>query len=609
MTDERRPAADAADLELLRHFEPVLRFTLGESFFPMSVAAYLPHAAQVRRHGSEHTTIALPGELTVDSLATDLNYAGSGREYLTVVAATTDDSVDARLMARPNQAVGFRRGGGRLARVGYSSRLIDALFSITLLARGRVRGTLARRSVEMYQALGPDAERVYYGRVVRSETWIALQYWFFYAFNDWRSGFKGANDHEADWEQILVYLYVGDDGPAVPRWVAYAQHDYEGRDLRRRWDDHEELELVGDHPVVNVGAGSHASYFRAGEYMTQQELRVPNALRTVINAAGRLLGGGGGGERILPIAFIDYARGDGESVGPGCERGWSPVVLDDDQRWASSYRGLWGISVQDPFEGEDAPAGPMFNRDGSVRSSWSHPIAFAELDAVSPPNRERTLLDQREAELSAQQLELAGQVAVLEASVVSTGIEQRYLVSAPVRGRSPDELQAARDRLAELNNERAANVVRLNALRQRRDQLQLAGDDPPQAHLRRIPRPAAVGSATTSRALEFWAASSVGLLLLALVAILLLAPETAVFAALVVIGAFVFVESLLQDRVADLLVAWTRLLAVVTLVLVGVAFWQQLVVVVAVAAGLFVLRENLLELLPALGRRRGRGAE
>ena len=56
--------------------------------------------------------------------------------------------------------------------------------------------------------------------------------------------------------------------------------------------------------------------------------------------------------------------------------------------------------------------------------------------------------------------------------------------------------------------------------------------------------------------------------------------------------------------IADLLVAWTRLLAVVTLLLVGIAFWQQLVVVVAVAAGLFVLRENLLELIPAIRPKR-----
>ena len=37
----------------------------------------------------------------------------------------------------------FRAGRGRLARVGYISRFVDALYSIALLARGRVPGEAA----------------------------------------------------------------------------------------------------------------------------------------------------------------------------------------------------------------------------------------------------------------------------------------------------------------------------------------------------------------------------------------------------------------------------------------------------------------------------------
>jgi hypothetical protein len=37
-----------------------------------------------------------------------------------------------------------------------------------------------------------------------------LQYWYFYAFNDWCSTYFGVNDHEADWETIAAYL-VRDD--------------------------------------------------------------------------------------------------------------------------------------------------------------------------------------------------------------------------------------------------------------------------------------------------------------------------------------------------------------------------------------------------------------
>ena len=62
----------------------------------------------------------------------------------------------------------------------------------------------------------------YHGRVLRQDGWIVLQYWFFYAFNDWRSGFYGANDHEGDWEKILVYLSESETGEVRPEWVAYA---------------------------------------------------------------------------------------------------------------------------------------------------------------------------------------------------------------------------------------------------------------------------------------------------------------------------------------------------------------------------------------------------
>ena len=34
--------------------------------------------------------------------------------------------------------------------------------------------------------------------------------------------------------------------------------------------------------------------------------------------------------------------------------------------WVSGYRGLWGLYTRDPFEGEDAPAGPMYNRDKTI---------------------------------------------------------------------------------------------------------------------------------------------------------------------------------------------------------------------------------------------------
>ena len=52
---------------------------------------------------------------------------------------------------------------------------------------------------------------VYYGRVTQDGGYIVTQYWYFYAMNDWRSTFGGINDHEADWEQVTIFL-VPDGG-------------------------------------------------------------------------------------------------------------------------------------------------------------------------------------------------------------------------------------------------------------------------------------------------------------------------------------------------------------------------------------------------------------
>jgi len=84
--------------------------------------------------------------------------------------------------------------------------------------------------------------------VVRQAGWTVCHYLFFYAMNDWRSTFAGANDHEADWEQCFVFLEEADDGSATPVWFARAAHDEVGADLRRRWDDPLLVREGGDFP-------------------------------------------------------------------------------------------------------------------------------------------------------------------------------------------------------------------------------------------------------------------------------------------------------------------------------------------------------------------------
>jgi hypothetical protein len=84
---------------------------------------------------------------------------------------------------------------------------------------------------------------------------LALQYWLFYAYNDWN------NLHEGDWEMIQLVFDARDAREALgeePVSIGFSQH--EGAE-RAEWDD-DKLELVdGTRPVVYPAAGSHANFY------------------------------------------------------------------------------------------------------------------------------------------------------------------------------------------------------------------------------------------------------------------------------------------------------------------------------------------------------------
>ncbi|MDI3339347.1 MAG: hypothetical protein QJR03_02325 [Sphaerobacter sp.] len=363
------------DRALLRRFEPVARFTRGEQFFPLDVERYVRICSLWMRHRNGDAVMVVPlGELTLERLAEHRPSRFGTIHFLKLIDPLTVKELASyrlqRLRSRKDDGDVFHAGRGRLARVGYISRLGDALFALSLLGRGRVPGDTAAAAELTYQAMQRAAPGFHYhGRVARCDGWVVLQYWFFYVFNDWRSGFFGANDHEADWEMVSVYLAEAPEGELRPEWVAYGSHNDPGDDLRRQWDD-PEVQKVGEHPLAYMGAGSHASYYQPGEYLT--ELEVPFLYR-ISRAANRLQllwherlkqfredidPDAPSPEVLLRISFVDYARGDGLAIGPGQAVEWSePRLLEPAPAWVTGYRGLWGYHARDPFEGEDAPSG------------------------------------------------------------------------------------------------------------------------------------------------------------------------------------------------------------------------------------------------------------
>lgn len=165
---------------------------------------------------------------------------------------------------------------------------------------------------------------------------LALQYFFFYPFNDYN------NKHEADWERIQVEFPVGDAAAALevdPDVVLYSQH-YGAE--RAGWDD-DKLQVDDEtHPVVYVSAGSHASQFSEGLYL------------------GRSSTEGFG---------CDTTLGPHEEVRPEVR-----TIPSDPEAAAAAYpwityRGHWGeVGPQRFYEG---PTGP------NMKSAWKKPFTWS----------------------------------------------------------------------------------------------------------------------------------------------------------------------------------------------------------------------------------------
>jgi hypothetical protein len=608
--------------ELLRRFEPSLRFTRGEKFLPADAEDYLRECG-LWEQTPRHLPVCLVkrGELTPEHLAG--SYATSSRaiHYLKFVEPLSLTKLARRqlqksLSLKRSEDEEFRAGFGRLARVGYLARSIDTLFSLVLLMRGRVPGNTSAAAAKSFEKMRQEGTPIrYYGRVVRQDQWVVLQYWFFYYFNDWRSGFHGANDHEGDWETVSLYLSAQhlekDAATAQPEWVAYAAHDHAGGDLRRHWDD-PELQKDGEHPVVFVGAGSHASYFRPGEYLTELTLSFLGPFMRTADAARAFwrkhlrqgrddADDDNGFAGILRVPFIDYARGDGLRLGPGQAVEWDrPILINDPPGWMSNYRGLWGLFTGDPFDGEDAPGGAMYNRDGSLRRSWFDPLGWCALDRVLPS-------DQLPVAVAQQQVDVDQKIDRLHAAIAASRNQLEGLSTARMALRAqPDQslLAGANETTADglaltlsgLREELAQIEVVRGSLMNFAEQLRTGYELPLRDHLRRPARPASRAELRSNRFADFWAAASIGIMLIGVVGLLIFSQDYLISALITAVFVVALIESWFRRRFAVFITNVALLLAFVSLLICLYQFLWYAAILLVVAVGVYILWENLREL-------------
>ena len=165
---------------------------------------------------------------------------------------------------------------------------------------------------------------------------LALQYWLFYAYNDWN------NLHEGDWEMIQLVFEAEDAAAALevePTRVGYSQH--EGAE-QADWGE-DKLEIVdGTHPVVHPAAGSHANFYEEGLYLGSS---------------------------------AEQGVGCDDTSGPTVDLRPTVVTIPSDPDAAQDaypwidYQGRWGELQRAFFNG---PTGP------NLKTQWTEPITWSE---------------------------------------------------------------------------------------------------------------------------------------------------------------------------------------------------------------------------------------
>ncbi|NDJ86546.1 MAG: hypothetical protein GYB66_11715 [Chloroflexi bacterium] len=596
------------DLELLQRYEPILKFTYGELFFPCAVDEYIQRCSLwTRPKNGPPEQLVSKGSLSLATLAEFDQIKPEHTLFLQYVDAPLDGLAYQRWRRRKDRP--RFRAPGRLARVGIGTRITDALLGLSLILRGKVPGGTVAAAEVQYRETQEASTRpyVYYGRVIRDGGYIILHYLFFYAMNNWRSTFYGVNDHEADWEQVLVYLEDHPEAAPTPVWVAAAVHDFSGDDLRRRWDD-PDLTRVGTHPVIFIGAGSHASYFEQGEYLASLEVRFLRDLGRLLRAMRRfwtetLRQGEPDEDRpigFLTFPFIDYARGDGLTIGPGQENSWTRILISDEDPWVENYRGLWGLDTRDPLRGESAPSGPKYNRDGTVRQTWHNPLGWSGLHKVAPPHLAIPKLETKITELETERAALLAEIRHERTEITKMEIKSRALRLSEHLDQTLAHQEKDLASRAQIVNQKHNNLAELEdtlkACRVYLDELASGKRGDPQAHIRHKHKPQSETEVLRSRLIETWAAMSTGALLIGIGVTALTNPIGLLPSLGVMIGSFILLESLFQRQLHLLLLNITIGLAIVTSAVILVAFFWEILAITVSGVALMIIASNLREL-------------
>lgn len=165
---------------------------------------------------------------------------------------------------------------------------------------------------------------------------LALQYWFFYPFNDFN------NLHEGDWEMIQLVFDAADPSEALatpPSIIGYSSHD--GAE-KAAWSDHKLTVVDGTHPVVYPSAGSHANKFSPALYL---------------------------GDSAAAGVGCDFTQGPHRELNPVVKTIPSTAAAARNAYPWIGFEGRWGELQPAFFNG---PVGP------NLKEQWTNPIVWSQ---------------------------------------------------------------------------------------------------------------------------------------------------------------------------------------------------------------------------------------
>ena len=561
-------------VELVRRYEPVIRFTAGELFFPMAVDAYVRHSALWRRTAGqgERQRLVDHGDLDLDVLCAHARTDVAATLELRYVPGALSPSELRRWRRDPDRA--RFRSTTRFAAVGLLGRIIDSLFRLSLILRGSVPGGLTAALHRRYRGSAAATNFPYYAHVSSRGGYVVLQYWFFYAMNDWRSTFGGVNDHEADWEQVTVFLVPRDeaqepakspDGADVLRvgWIAFSSHDEAGDDLRQALRT---TPTSAGSSTPTRGLCRRRIAFRGlppGEYLVQWN----RLLRRFSPLSGRPRGP-------LPWTRDPRPRGwhslhrlqtrrRGRRSGRAAAR-MDPVLITRNTM-GPRLRGLWGLDTDDPFGGErhrpdhatSATGRPtVLGRPRGLGRAGQSPASTAEY--YRAVDDRLSTLDQQSAALTA---ELASADAVLAQLSVTVSALPPTLAGSRRGG------TAATRQLHEQETASAELRASQRAVEIEHEHLSLARQQPPpvagvHAHLRRRALPNVDTDRPPGLLLRFWTEVSLSVLLALAGSALVFGTFSSILVGVAAVLIVMTVEAVLRRRVVAFLLGLGVLAAI-----------------------------------------------